>query len=82
MRNQSGITITALVVAIIVMVILLTVTITVAIKDGGIFDTTKESMHKTQNEMDYEQNTLGNHVQGFVENPINGLYHSKISKKY
>ena len=52
MRNQSGITITALVVAIIVMVILLTVTITVAIKDGGIFDTTKESMHKTQNEMD------------------------------
>ena len=42
MRNQSGITMTALVVAIIVMVILLTVTVTVAIKDGGIFDTTKK----------------------------------------
>ena len=73
MRNQSGITMTALVVAIIVMVILLTVTVTVAIKDGGIFFFSKKSVHLTQNEIEYEQNTLGNHVQGFVENTINGF---------
>lgn len=71
MKNQSGITITALVVAIIVMIILLTVTLTVAIKDGGLFESAKTITKTTENDMDYEQNTLGNDMQGYIENSIN-----------
>jgi len=73
MRSQSGITITALIVAIIVMIILVGVTVTVAIKDGGLFETAKKAVNTTGEKIEYEQNTLGNDMDHFVQNAIQGI---------
>lgn len=47
MKSEKGVTLIVLTITVLVMLILASVVINVAISDGGIFDTTQESVDKT-----------------------------------
>lgn len=67
MKNQKGLTLTALMVSIVILFILLGVTINSTIKDGGLFDTTKKAANVTEEKIQYEAETLPSEMDKYIE---------------
>jgi len=66
MKNQKGLTLTALMVSIAVIFIVLRVTIHTTIKDGGLFDTTKKAANITEEKIQYEAETLPSEMEEYI----------------
>jgi len=66
MKNQKGLTLTALMVSIAVIFIVLGVTINTTIKDGGLFDTTKKAANITEEKIQYEAEILPSEMEEYI----------------